>query len=34
MSQPDASASQVSMEKNSKDMNSTWLFGFQSLRGQ
>lgn len=32
MTEPDAPASQVSMEKNSKHMDSTWLFSFQSLQ--
>lgn len=31
MTQPDASASQVSVEKNSKHVDPTWLFSFQSL---
>lgn len=32
MTEPDAPASQVSMEKNSKHMDSAWLLGLQSLQ--
>lgn len=33
MTQPDASACQVSMEQNSKHVDAAWLFSFQSLWG-